>query len=378
MKFVTLNFSKKRGLLVALVLLAGLSWKCSTSELDFIDPFEFVTEGFDDIPEVEVVEDPEPEIAEVETGSVGNLQVSGEIVTVVLAVVESSGTLELASETEEIVENVETVTDAILTTALETDDDEQLNEVLENFDDEEVEALLDEETVLDEAQSSFAVAVEQSTELETVTAVLPQIELSDDFLILDEEFPEDLDLDLELSVKETGSTLRLLTLVGPCAESANDAYAAAVATLEEQRDANLASIEGNYQRRITEAETRFSQRTEGLNQQFDAVIASVRQNVRAILSAASRSAELGSVRRARQLRSYALLYSYYTRVRVFAWVSNAREVIRRVRIREIASAQQIRDERLAEVATNYNRSLAVANTSLQEALNSCHNQGAGN
>jgi hypothetical protein len=377
MKF-TLKYLKIYSIRGLIVMIVALSFKCGTSDLDSIDPFEFITEEFEDVPEVEVVEDPEPVIADVETGTVGNLEVSGEIVSAVIAVVESSGGLVLTTETEEIVENVETVTDAVLISALESDDEEQLNEALENFNEEQVEALLDEETVLDEAQSSFAGAVEQSTELETIAAVLPQIELSDDFLILDEEFPEDLDLDLELSARETGSTLRLLTLVGPCAESANDAYAAAVAALEVQRDANLASIEGNYQRRITEAETRFSQRTAGLNQQLDVVIASVRENVRAILSAASRSAELGNVRRARQLRSYAFVYSYYTRVLVFAWARNSREVIRRVRIREIANAQQIRDEKSAEVVTNYNRSLVVANTIRQEALNNCHNQGAGN
>lgn len=365
-------------MLVMLVLLVGLFLRCSTSELDSIDPFEFVTEEFDDIPDVVEVADPEPEVAEVRSGEVKNLEVVSELTTAIIQAVESGGELELAEETNQAIKNVETVTNSVLTAALESDDQEQLDEVLENFDEDEVEALLSEETVLSEAQSKLAKAFEESTELETVSSLFPQIVLSDDFLILDEEFPEDFDLTLEVLRKDFGSSMRMLTLVGPCAESANSAYEAAVATLDEQRDANIAVIEGNYQRRLGDADTRLEKRNDDLDLEVRTTLASIRSNVDIIIATSRRTAELGDEERARELRAYAVMYCYTSRAEVFSWLVSAREMIRRFRIKEVGEVTDIRNERLAEVTANYNRSLAAANAAREEALGSCHNQGAVN
>ncbi|WP_154855471.1 hypothetical protein [Cyclobacterium xiamenense] len=386
MKFVTMNFSKKWGMLLLLVFLAGLSIKCSTSEMDFIDPFEFVTEEFDNVPDVVVVEDPEPEVQEVETGEVANLEVAGELTGSIVQVVESEGALELAEETEQIVEKVEETSNAVLSEALGSTDEEVLTEAVESFEEEEAVALLEEETVLTEEQETVLTAVEAAPEaFEEIGALLPAVEETEDFSILEEdeeEFPDDIDfdleLDLELSVKTSASALRSLTLVGPCAESANEAYAVAVARLEQQRDANLATISQNYQRRITEANSRLAERTNAYNAFFSARLSSIRNNVRAIFAAARRVSERGDFRRARQLRYYAFAYSYWARYSLFRFRFRTFETFRRRRILEIREAQASATRLAANVRSNFNQSLVVADANLREALDSCHNQGAGN
>lgn len=376
MKFVKISFSKKRVSLVMLVLLAGLSFKCSTSELDFIDPFEFVTEEFEEIPDVEVVDDPEPVVEEVETGEVANLQVSGEIVRAVIQVVESDGSLELAPETNEVLEKVNTSIGDVVSQVFEVVDEEK-DLVFNEFDEEEIDFLLDQRSVLDERQNEVLAQIADSEDIAGLVGVLPQIVLTDDFLILDETI-DDIGLSLKSESGPFASTLRTLTLVGPCADVANDAFSESVAVLDGQRDGNIQTIEANYQRRLDEADQRFVDRSIRQQENLNFALASVRANAVDIVEASRRSLELGNILYAIQLRSYAYLYTNYARSIIFDWNDRSMEVIQRRRTQERTDAEAIRDARLRDIETNYNASLGVANSALETALNNCHNQGAGN
>lgn len=376
MKFVTINFSKKRGLLVALVLLAGLSWKCSTSELDFIDPFEFVTEEFEEISDVEVVDDPEPVVEEVETGEVANLQVSGEIVRAIIQVIESDGSLELATETNEVLEKVNTSIGDVVSQVFEVTD-EEADAVFNEFDEEEIDFLLDQQSVLDERQSEVLAQIADSEAIAELVGVLPQIVLTDDFLILDETI-DDIGLSLKSEGRPFASGLRTLTLVGPCADVVNDAFSESVAVLEGQRDGNIQTIEANYQRRLDEADQRFVDRSIRQQENLNFALASLRANAVDIVEASRRSLELGNILYALQLRGYAYLYTNYARSIIFDWNDRSMEVIQLRRTQERTDAEAIRDARLRDIETNYNASLLVANSALETALNNCHNQGAGN
>lgn len=376
MKFVKISFSKKRVSLVMLVLLAGLSFKCSTSELDFIDPFEFVTEEFEEIPDVEVVDDPEPVVEEVETGEVANLQVSGEIVRAVIQVVESDESLELAPETNEVLEKVNTSIGDVVSQVFEVVDEEK-DLVFNEFDEEEIDFLLDQRSVLDERQNEVLAQIADSEDIAGLVGVLPQIVLTDDFLILDETI-DDIGLSLKSESGPFASTLRTLTLVGPCADVANDAFSESVAVLDGQRDGNIQTIEANYQRRLDEADQRFVDRSIRQQENLNFALASVRANAVDIVEASRKSLELGNILYAIQLRSYAYLYTNYARSIIFDWNDRSMEVIQRRRTQERTDAEAIRDARLRDIETNYNASLGVANSALETALNNCHNQGAGN
>src|SRR5690606_10299916 len=74
----------RRGLLFSGLAVASLSlYNCSSKDLEFIDPYEFVIDEFDDVEYVPVA-DPEPVFSDPETGQVAPSDDIQEIITDVM------------------------------------------------------------------------------------------------------------------------------------------------------------------------------------------------------------------------------------------------------------------------------------------------------
>src|SRR5690606_31109584 len=168
------------------------------------------------------------------------------------------------------------------------------------------------------------------------------------------------------------------TLFGPCVDAAEEAFDNAVEEVIAARDANIAEIEANEATRLTAAETRFNDRLTAQEDNYAANEADILATVVALLEAVEAAEALGDSELANSLRLLALFTAVDGRGDLQEWNADVIACLEDIRDQELATIAQLADDRLAQVNVNYNAATAQANAALNEALNNCHNQGAGN
>lgn len=359
-----LNFDK-RLLPLGFLVVALLFFRCSSQDLEFIQPYQFVVENITVEPLPPVTET-EPPVAEPPAPVVRE----PEVVTVIINDIENA-------ESEDDVEE-ETV--QILTAVVdfvEAQDDEKEEAVAqkaEALDEDVVGDVLREDAELDERILATAVAAAASDEIGNL---FPEIELPTlpgdipGGRLIFEEFDEieEIEIDLEL--------FRINTLVGPCATTAQNAYDVELNNLNTQRTNNLNTAEQNFNRRVSEADARLNARNLAALNNYRASLLAVQSFINSYLRAAA-SIQRFSPRLASNLRYYALLYMYYYRFIIDESYRFNLEANARFRTQEVNNATTLRQQTVNTINTQYNTRLAELNTALRNALDNCHNQGTGN
>lgn len=356
----------RRGLLYFCLFLGSLFlYNCSEQELEFIDPYEFVNDDFDDVGELPPLVDEDPEFTEPETGTVAN---SAETVSIVEDVISAEGIADISEETKTQLEAVETFVTGL---------PNSFEEEAEALDAAGVALILDPSTELSEDLQALAATLDTEDIPAGVAALLPEIELSTDL--------EDILATAVAATKSPfspvytgGSDPVAQGVSGPCVDAAEEAYEEALAERVTARDDQLATIEGNYTRRLAAAEDRLEARLAAQATALAEVKAELAETAVAILAAAAEAEALGDADLAEQLRKLALLYTVKVRVAIAEWNALVIELLTMVYEEELEVIETIREEKIAEVNDAFAAIKAELQKILQDALNACHNQGSGN
>ena len=364
MKTTITRFSRRGFFFGSMLLLSFLLWNCDSQDLEFIDPYEFVNDDFDNIPDLSEVEDEDPVIVEPEVGSV---EQSAETQSLVNDILNAGSTGEISQETQEKLEDVQTFTQQLSTA---------VNEKAQNLTSTEVANILDPSQELDadleEVRASLANAPAE------IKALMPKIQLTVDF--------DDLPGTPAQASSQAQSTINpglpfevfMQNVTGPCADAAYDAYDEKVLVLTEQRDANFFIIESNYARRLDEADDRLITRQNSQAERLQTIRTEMVEATGDILAAADQAESLGETATATQLRQLALLYAVDARSALNEWNTLVLELLDVRLVQEKAQALEIRETKTAQVTAEYEAAVAQADAVLQNSLSNCHNQGSGN
>jgi hypothetical protein len=338
--------------------------RCDTKELEFIQPYQFVSEEFDSITELPPVEDPDPEVAEPE------LPLINEPAQTQLLFQD----LNEAENDEDVDETTLTILEKVEAFILAKPDEtaEAVQEQAELLSEDDISAFFDEEFEFSADLLELAASAKEDLDIGSLfTSLLIPIEL------VEIDFGGRKDLYTALEKDMFLENLRTATLVGPCAEAARAASRSAGIRLEASRNAQLENIEATYQRRLTEAEQRLASRNAAALSLYQSRLIAGQAIITSILGVANKVARFN--------RSLASRYRYYA----FVYMINLRTVYAQsytlsIRAnqaayeREIGVALSLRSQVGSEVDENYNVGLININNLLRDALNNCHNQGAGN
>jgi hypothetical protein len=333
---------------------------CSTQELEFIDPYEFINNDFDGIGDLPAVNDPEMSFSEPETGEVADAE---ETLAIIADVLRAASGEDITSQTLTSLERVSVFAESLPASVMEK---------AESLDALAVANLLDPETTLPANLADLQVALADVSS--DIAQLLSQIVLSVDF----ERFRAANAAIKAPSVYVNPTDVLAQSLVGPCADAANSAYAEVTTTLRGQRDAQLATVEANYSRRILEADARYTARlalhAEDLQVNIDEIAATITQ----LLDAATHSDSIGEPEIAEELRILALFYTIEARTALMTWNDLVLELLENVLAEEKAAIQERRVLVTTEVTANFNAAKVQADAILTNSLNDCHNQGSGN
>ena len=363
MKTTITRFLRRGIIFCSMLLLSLLLWNCDTQDLEFIDPYEFVNDDFDEIPDLDEVEDEDPEIVEPEVGTV---EKSAETQSLVSDVLNAGSTGGISEESKTKLQNVQTYTNSMPAA---------VNQKAESLTTAEVANILDSEQELDadleQARESLKNAPAE------VKALLPKIQLTVDFDDLNSAArPKS---GLPQSINDFGSMDILAQNVsGPCADAARAAYEERMLELREQRDANFFIIESNYARRLDEADARLASRKDAQAAKLATIKAEMLDATGDILAAAEEAESIGETETAQQLKQLALLYAIDARSALNEWNILVLELLQVRMTQEKAEALAIRDAKTAAVTAAFNAAKAQADALLQQSLADCHNQGSGN
>ncbi|UJH89862.1 hypothetical protein LZ575_12715 [Antarcticibacterium sp. 1MA-6-2] len=330
---------------------------CSSKDLEFIDPYEFVNTDFDQIGDLPTIVDEDQEVTEPEVGEVANSEETQAIINEVMDLGESG---EVSAATKAKLEEVETFIEQL---------PPAVNTAAQNLDAEAINNILDPSVEL----SSDLQAVRDALSLPaSVRQLLPVINFSTDFRISSSANKSAVVYDIN------DSDIRSQSVSGPCADAARLSYEIKIEDLEAQRDANLAIVDGNYTRRLGEADTRYEQRLVEQEERLATNTADITTVLVDLLAAADAAAAAGNFELEAQIRQLTLLYAIDARASLIEWNNLVLELLEDTMAEEKAWAEERKTLRTAEVTAAFDAAKAQANTLLTSALNSCHNQGSGN
>lgn len=359
------NFTRllRRGLLFSGLAAGSLMLhNCSSKDLEFIDPYEFVNTDFENVEMVSVA-DPDPVFEDPDLGEVAISEETSALIADILAA-NSSGDVSATT---------------LAAQALISDFAEELPaEVLaiaENLDAADIAAILDPNTELDPALVDLVALLEQASP--ELLALLPAIDFGD----ATEEAQAALKAGLKGKIvvdRENLAPVAQSTLFGPCADAAQEAYDAAVEGVDEQRDENLDLISGNEATRLDDTQTRYDSRVVEHEENYEANVAIIQAETEDLLAASAAAEAFGDAELAADMQLLALIYAVQGRISLQEWDEAALELLALTQQEEAAFVEQLADDRSGEVIANYNDAISEADTLLVNALNNCHNQGAGN
>jgi len=352
MKTNFLSFAGRPGLYVSLALCGLFFVNCSNDDDSTPPTYEF-EEEFQNIGELPELSDEDPEITEPDLGSVNQ----SEETQAVLADFEDGG--ELSAETQASIDAVDDFSAGLSAEA------QQEAQTLTNERIEEIMAM----TQFDGDLAALETSLEDIPA--EIAALLPSLTFSADFeansfVALNKTGILDLDLK-NLVANHSG---------GPCEEAAQEAYDEAIAPAITARDAQLATIEANYQRRLGEAETRATTRQANVDEAYETYKAELTATAKEILAVAA-SVEGNDAQLAETIRVYALIFTVKASSVLSTWYTETTTLVETLEADEKALVETIRDDKAAEVQTNFKEIEDEATAILNAALNSCHNQGSG-
>lgn len=355
------RFLRKGLLFSGLAGASFLMYNCSSKDLEFIDPFEFVYD-FGEV-EMDSVEDPEPSFDEPDTG-----EVTGSVST--QAIIEDVTT---ATAVEDIDASTRTGQESIndFSQGLST----EVLQIAAGLDATGAAAILNADNELDSELASLATQLSGSTG--TLQELLPSIDFS-----CSAEDGQEVAKALNKGQIVTDSfglePVAQSTLFGPCVDAAEEAYDEAVAGVALQRDENITLIESNESTRLSDADTRFDARFTQQQDDYTSNEAALLATVEGLISAVDAAVALGDTDLTEELQLLALFYAVNGRTDLQEWNAAVVECLEALQAEEIATIEQLADDRTAQVLANYNSATAEVDSLLADALNNCHNQGAGN
>ena len=158
----------------------------------------------------------------------------------------------------------------------------------------------------------------------------------------------------------------------PCEDLYRDAYDEIIATRQQTRDDQLATILANFNRRMEAAGTRLTTRIAEIDGDADAFAAEVEIVADEFLAAAE---GLGVAEE--ELKLMAFLVALEGRKQIMTWYEAAETVINAAKTTEEAAIQARKDDKEASVNASYQEAKSDADAILSAGLANCHNQGSG-
>ncbi|MDT0650326.1 hypothetical protein [Autumnicola edwardsiae] len=355
MKTQFTHFYRRSSYFACLLFISLLLFNCSKDDdnpTPEVPEFEEEFEDGEDLPELE---DEDPEIVEPETGGVDNSAATQAVVD------------DLGGDDGEVSEETEASLNAV--GSLSDSYSEEVNQTAESLDEDSVEEILNTEDL----EGALGDLEQSLNDLpEEVAALMPQINYTADF-------NRAVAAALQKSSLNISDSYPMSQAVnGPCADAARDGYDARIETLTSQRDAQLATINSNYTRRVEEAGPRYETRLEKLNEDRSAYRADLKATAVSLITAANQFAANDRAVMAKQIRTLALIFTVKSQSSLKEWFNAANTVLSEKRAEEEATALSLQEEKTEIAETNFNTSKAAADALLNSRLNRCHNQGSGN
>jgi len=344
------NLARHKIKFLALAFFSLLLVNCSSND-DGPQTYEF--KEFEDLSELADVADPDPEFSEPDLGSI---EVSAATEAVITDFEDGSGDL---SETTK--SNLTTISD--FSDGLATDiQDEALA-----LDAAKIDEILN----ATELTGDYA---DLSAELETlpaeVAALFPSIEFSDDYNRAQEQNKAGVIInDLKAALMSQAGS-------GPCFDVALASYTSAMEAPIAKRDAQVATINSNYDARITAADSRNDDRTAALSTMIDGYKTLVKNSAVAILTYANSISDSDADLSLR-LREFALLYVVKSYMLINTFQTEATSLIEDTLTAEKDRIEAIKVEKNALILSNFAAVKAEADAMLTAAYGKCHNQGSG-
>ncbi len=339
-----------RGLCFALFLSMTFTLtNCSNDDDNPPEEYEF-SEDFEDIGELPELDDPDPEISEPDLGGVKASAATESVITNL----EEGG--DLSAETQASLDAI----DAFL-----TDFSAEVQAEASNLTAERIEEIINAAS-LDEDLASLTNDIPDN-----VAALLPTINYSDDFnrsFLANALAKSGIDLSDKIMMQDVGT--------GPCFDAAKEAYDDAMEEPIAKRDAQLATIETNYQTRLTAVNTRYDSRQANVDEALGTYKTNAMETAKSILAVAN-SLEDSEADLSNTLKKYALIYAVNAYKSVEEWYNAASELLIDVKADETAYIESIRNDKEAMVMNAFKTVEDKAKAALKTAYSQCHNQGTG-
>ncbi|MDT0642290.1 hypothetical protein RM553_05530 [Zunongwangia sp. F363] len=355
MKINFLSSAGRPGLYVSLALAGLLFVNCSKDD-DTPPTYDF-EDQFEDLEELETVEDEDPEITEPDTGGI---EESEKTTAIVADLGDGSG--DVSAETQASLDAVENFSAGFSTEAKAEADALDANRA------EEILNM----TGLEGDLAAVATSLEDAPA--EVLELLPSVDFGADletFSVFNESVLKGFEGDFS-----TKNTFSQSQQSGPCFEAAQEAYDEAMAPAITKRQENIATIEANYQRRLGEAEARTTSRQANVDTAYDTYFNSLLSGATNLINYAD-SIEGDSPALASNIRSFALIYLVQASSNLTRWYNAASQKLEDKEAVEKQTAEGLRDTRTAEVEAKFAAIKATADAKLTAASNNCHNQGSG-
>ncbi|MGY6522246.1 MAG: hypothetical protein ACXIUD_10975 [Mongoliitalea sp.] len=354
-KLSTPSFRKYWALPLFLSLGIAL-FQCTGKDLEFLDPFNFVNNDFENIGTIPTVNDPDPAPVIPPLAQIVQPEITQAVITDITGATSPAditpANQAVLADVSEAIAALTPAQQAVFATEVGGLSAIRIAEILTNESALSAEALAAVEALLanPDMQALFP-------ELRLPQAVPPAAELDFDWI-------------------EEGLNARINTLVGPCADAARAAYDQAVIRITQNRDTQLATFTANFDRRTQEAATRATNRIAQVNTLYQQRLGTVQTIATNLLLAANAIQPTDAIL-ANRIRQFAFVYTVSWRTALFEGLAADLVAIEAARLADIANATAARDAAIASLTTAFNAAIQEANNILNTALNSCHNQGTG-
>lgn len=218
-----MNFNKlvnrlehhRRVLFLSLLVIMFL--RCETKELEFIQPYQFVNEEFDDVGELPPIMEPELVIEEPELAQVAEPE-DTQLLLDDLESAESDADIDESSIT--ILEKVAEFVEESKKTS------EVIQEQANNFSEDEISEFFDESFEITVELLELAEEINQNVD---IGYLFPGLDIPLDLEDIDFDGRKDFNTSLQRELFL--ANLRIATLVGPCADAARASYQSAILRL---------------------------------------------------------------------------------------------------------------------------------------------------
>ena len=343
-------FTPKSFRFLGFALFALLLVNCSKDD----DPVTFEFDEFDNLGELEDVDDPEPEFTDPDLGSV---ETSVETEAMFTDFEDGSGDLD--DTTKNNLTAIGDFSDGLTT----------------NIDDEA--AALDAagiEAILNASELTgdyVTLAAEIESLPASVAALFPTLVLSDDYNRSAQE-----QMKAGIVINDLKLNLVSQSNQGPCYDAALIAYTNAMKAPIEKRDAQISVVNTNYNNRVTAADTRYTDRLAILNTAVDAYKVEILDAAVALLAYAA-SIKDSNAGLAANLRSFALIYVVKTYTLLNTYKTGATSLLVDRKATELVRVETIKTEKTQLIQSNFDAIKAKADALLATANGTCHNQGSG-